>query len=398
MALPKYAIEASEKLRQILVEGNNAFYERSDELEATLQAVLAQEHTFMLGEPGTGKSLMARWLTAAFDGARYWEILLDRQLPVDSMFGPIDIKEFDATGAWHRKVDGYAPTAHIGFLDEIGKAGPSVTNPLLTWLNERLFHNNSTPMKCNLISAVAASNEELELPAQAALQDRFLVKLKIESIQEPGHFAALLSTAVHAPAPVQRTTLPLDTLLTVVNEVVPAISIPPGVIDSVLQLRSDLRADQITPSDRTWKKSMRLLQAGAFIAGRDTVDDDDLQVLRHVLWDVEQHRKTVNEKVLRLTSPITRAALEFQKKVEDIESGIDERKGQALDKKAKYGGEAKHKTDLMLTEINKTIEKANREGRSTTRLEAVLDQLKAVRVRIYVECLNVAQDRAERMG
>lgn len=397
-ALDKADLATSEALRTILAEANVDFFERREPLEAMLKAILAAEHTFMLGEPGTGKSLMARYLTERFQGARYWEALLDRQLPVDSVFGPIDIKQFEQTGAWHRNVDGYAPTADIAFLDEIGKAGPSTTNPLLTWLNERIFHNNSTPMQCNLISAVTASNEQLEFPEQAALHDRFMVRLQIHSIQEPGNFAALLGTAVQTASGAVPTTITVEELRRVVYEVVPRITIPPGVVDSVLQLRADLRGEDITPSDRRWKKSMRLLQASAFLDGRGTVDDDDLAIERHVLWDVVEQIPTVEKKVLALTSPLTRAALEFQTQLEEIEEGIDSRKGQSVETRAGYGGEAKHKVDQITKKLNDLIEQAKRQGRSTTRLEGLGSQVKGLKIRIFVECLNVPQDRAELMG
>lgn len=393
-------IALAEGIRNILQEQNGEFFERRDALDALWKCLLAAEHSFILGPPGTAKSMMARAITGRIDGARYWEKQLHRQLPVESVFGPVDIKAFEDTGDWHHKVAGTAAEAHLAFLDEIGKSGPTVTDPLLTWLMDRKFHNNNQAMDCPLISAVCASNEQLEFPAQAALHDRFMLRLEIDYIQEPGNFIALLGTAVQDPnaQPQPRTTIPLEELQRVVSMVIPRITIPPGVMDSVLQLRADLRGEDIVASDRRWVKGQRFLQASAFVEGRGAVDDDDLSIYRHILWDVPEQISMVEKKVLALTSPLTRKALEFQTMLEEIEQGINERKGQSVQTRAEYGGEAKYKADNIQKSLNDLIEQANRQGRSTIRLQGIEDQVKALKVRIFVECLNVPQAKAEQMG
>lgn len=371
------------------------YFERRDHLEAIVVGILAKEHTFLLGPPGTGKSELVRVLCERIRRSRYWEALLDRQLPMESLFGPIDLKAFEESGDWHRRVDGYLPTAHIAFLDEVGKAGPAVLNPMLTVLNERMYHNNSTPMACPLLSAVGASNEELE-EELSALWDRWLLRLIIEPIQEPKNLASLLSTASQANQ-ADPTTVDLDDVHRATEEVA-QVALPPGVIDNVLQLRNELMEDQIKPSDRRWKKAMRLLQAHAYLYGRDTVDEDDMGILRHVLWDVAEQIPTVERKTLKLTSEVTRQAMEFQQQISEIEQTLESYHGQSMEKRASYGGEAKHKLDSIQKSVDGLIEKGHRQGKSTAKLDQVRDQVRRVKTRVYVEALNVPEDRAQRMG
>lgn len=385
----------SDKVRTIVSELGDEFFERRAHLEAIWIGLLADANTYLLGPPGTGKSLMVRAASERVTGADYWEILLDRQLPLESIFGPLDIVHFRNTGEYHRNVTGYAPTAHFAFLDEVGKAGPAVLNPMLTWLNEKLYHNNSKPMSCNLLTAVGASNEELEEELEA-LWDRWMLRLQVEPIQEPSNFAALISQPLQKPA--NPTTVTLDEILQARNVEVPNVTIPPGVVDNILKMKAQLKSEHIDPSDRRWKKAMQILRAQAWLNGRSSVDEDDLSILQHVLWEVVEQVKKVEEIVLKFTSELTSQAIEFQRKLDEIDAEVTNRKGQSVENRARYGGEAQSKVGEVSTQVEKLREKANREGRSTAKLDEVVDRAAAIKQRIFVECLNVDPERAKKMS
>jgi MoxR-like ATPase len=166
----------------------------------------------------------------------------------------------------------------------------------------------------------------------------------------------------------------------------------------MIDLRTQLRAETVIPSDRRWKQSIRLVQAAAFLNGRDRVDDDDLQILQHVLWDVESQIPTVRKKVLALTSPITRGALDQQAILDEISAEVDARKGQSADTRAQYGGEAQFKVAEVIRQLDKLEEEGNRAGRSTSRLSSVHSNAKALKAKIYVECLSMPAEAAQRMA
>lgn len=383
------------KLRDIVSELGDQFFERREHIEAIIISLLAGTNVFLLGPPGTAKSLLVRSVSKRFVGGNYWETLLDRQLPLESIFGPLDLKALRDTGSYHRATDGYAPWAHFLFLDEVGKAGPAVLNPMLTLLNEGIYHNNSVPMDCNIRLAVGASNEELETEL-AALWDRWMIRMMVNPLQEPGNFATLLQRG--AKPTDNPTTVTLDEIDEARNVGVPAVAVPPGIVDNILKLKAQLSAESVDPSDRRWVMAMDILRASAYLNGRSVVDEDDLAILQHVLWDVVEQAPTVAKLVLSFTSEITASAVKFGRMLDELESEIASRKGQSTENRARYGGEAQEKVRQIQTEVNKLVEQANREGRSTAKLDSIIDRTRAVKSRIFVECLNVDPERAAKMS
>lgn len=377
----------ADRCRAIVGELAGEFFERRDVLETLMVTVLAKQHAILYGPPGTGKSALVRALTGRFDGARYWETLLDRLLPPEFVFGPIDLKAFEATGVWHRNVDGYLPTAHIAFGDEIGKAGPTVLNPLLTALNERVYHNNSKPLPVPLISFIGASNEILE-PELAAIRDRFLVHVFVDYVQEPGNFTTLLDTATSGAGAAPRTTIDLAELLTAIDDEVPAITVPAGIRDALLELRVSLACEGVQASDRRWKQSVRLLQASAYLDGRSAVDDDDLPVLRHVLWTALEHAPVVEGQVLAKTSPANREAVEMSRQLDDIEAELQARAGEARDKFIKYATEAQFKAGEIEQRAKALQQQAQADGRSTAKVDEVIARARNVKLRLLNEVLG----------
>lgn len=375
------------KLRAIHQELSTVLFERGDALRAIQIGDLTGEHTYLLGEPGTAKSQLVRLTSDRYTGSNYWEMLLDRQLDKADIFGPIDIIEFKATGVWHHRTDGYLPWAHKLFLDEVGKAGPAILNQLLAVMNEGIFHGNSKPIPVNALSVVGASNELLE-DELAAMWDRWMMRLIIEPIQEPSNFAALLDLSNRQPDP-NPTTVTLDEIMAA-RAVVPQITIPTGIIDAVIDLRADLYKDDIRPSDRRWRKAMKLLQGSAYHAERDTVAEDDLEILRFVLWDHPEQIPTVEKKVLRRTSEETRMVSEWNETIASLTSRIEAARNQGRQERAELATETQQKLKKIEQAVSQSTEKWRRKGRSTAKLEEVQTRTRKTRNLMLEVCMNMS--------
>lgn len=263
------------KMLDVISEG---IYEKEHILAMALMSAIAGESIFLLGPPGTAKSLVARRLKLAFSNAKAFEYLMSRFSTPDEIFGPVSISLLKNEDRYERVVDGFLPTATVVFLDEIWKAGPSIQNALLTAINERVFHNGRAILPLSMKVLIAASNE---LPAEdeglEALWDRFLVRMVSNCIQAESTFFKMIRQK-----PVRDIAMPEE--LQITEEIyeswqqeIHSIAIPDDVCSIVTTIRKRLKDEAAKDgnkdmdfyvSDRRWKKCFHIMQTAAFLNGR----------------------------------------------------------------------------------------------------------------------------------
>ena len=179
------------RLLRIKNEFEHSFKERTEEINCALLAILSGEHVLFLGPPGTAKSLLSKNVCEIMDG-QFFYYLLTRFTTPEELYGPLSLKALQQDD-FHRKIEGYLPTANIAFLDEIFKSNSSILNSLLTILNERKFHNGSSVESVPLVSVFGASNElPEENESLEALYDRFLFRCPVSYVQDESNFADLI--------------------------------------------------------------------------------------------------------------------------------------------------------------------------------------------------------------
>lgn len=385
------AQDTAEALRAIAGELSDRFYERADVVRTLVVALLAGQHSLVLGPPGTAKSEMARELTGRIEGASYWEILLSKFTAPTRMFGPIDVAAL-ARGEYRQVFDGRATTAHVAFIDEIFKCSTAALNETLGFLNERIYHpeNGGEPIRCPLIGAITASNELPSGEDSAAIYDRLLVRIEVGYLADPSNFAALVRSAVSRPEAPVRTTVGLAALQDAVAEGVPAVGVPDTIVDAVCTLRAALRRKELVASDRRWRQAVRLLQASAYLDGRPAVAETDLSVLTHVLWNSPAERPTVEREVLHLVNPDAKEALDLADTIDELETQLDAMAGQSREALSEWVIKKAHNRLAM---AGKRLEKLRAEaagaGRSTTAIDRVAVRQRAVRARVLTEALGM---------
>ena len=96
------------------------------------------------------------------------------------------------------------------------------------------------------------------------------------------------------------------------------IPIPGVIIDMIAQLRRDLGAKGIRVSDRRCGKTHGVLRAHALLEGRSAIEEDDLAILKHVLWSSSDQQSEISRLCARLSNPIglVSAAAPFGRGVE----------------------------------------------------------------------------------
>ena len=145
-------MRTEEQLKQLMKVLSQGVFEKEHVLAMALLSAIAGESIFLLGPPGTAKSLVARRLKLAFKDGNAFEYLMSRFSTPDEIFGPVSISLLKNEDRYERVVDGFLPTATIVFLDEIWKASPSIQNSLLTAINERIFQNGRSTINLPLLS------------------------------------------------------------------------------------------------------------------------------------------------------------------------------------------------------------------------------------------------------
>ena len=290
-------------IRELIKAMSEGVFEKEHIIAMSLLSALVGESIFLLGPPGTAKSLVARRLKMVFKDGKAFEYLMSRFSTPEEIFGPVSISLLKNEDRYERVVEGFLPTATVVFLDEIWKAGPSIQNALLTAINERIFQNGRETLHLPMRALIAASNE---LPAEneglEALWDRFLVREVSNCIQsEPLFYKMVLQKNV-APKPIPEHLLITDELYDEWQKKMMEVEVPNDICSMVSNIRKQLKAEMKKEdvqemdfyiSDRRWKKCFHLLQASAYLNGRKHVDPSDFLILIHCLWNKAETIPTI---------------------------------------------------------------------------------------------------------
>jgi MoxR-like ATPase len=267
------------------------FVGRDEVIDLIALSVVAGEHLFLFGPPGTAKSALIRAFATAVDG-RYFEYLLTRFSEPNEVFGPIDLVKL-REGTVATVTSGMLPEAEFAFLDELFNANSAILNNLLTVLNERLYRRGREVIRLPLLSLFSASNHLPEDEALAALFDRFLLRCKVETLPRE-HMGKLLAAGWAlekgngSPEHTGTNNEPRVSAndLRILARLVMDVDLSP-VADLYEDAAFKIRDLGIGFSDRRAVKVLKLVAASAVLSGRSVAAGSDLWVLRYV-WDREE--------------------------------------------------------------------------------------------------------------
>jgi|GEM_PF-159024 len=294
--------ETQRRAEAIIERLSEGLFERGEVIRLSFAAMIAGESVFLLGPPGTAKSLIARRLSCALRlddphaELQTFQYLMGRFSTPEELFGPISVQGLKQD-RFVRRTEGYLPTAHVAFLDELWKASPAILNALLTALNERVFRNGTQEEPMALRALVAASNELPQLgDGLGALWDRFVLRLWVDNIEDEGSFVQMLNDAgdVYRDPLADRPELKLSlSELTRWQEALTRLPISEDATDVILSLKAGIQSynrdleegeHPIYISDRRWRKVTRFLKACALLNGHDALGFAECSLLPLCLW------------------------------------------------------------------------------------------------------------------
>ncbi|PID24788.1 AAA family ATPase [Sporosarcina sp. P7] len=351
------------KLHEIKKALNAKFFERENEVEGILIALLSKQHMLMIGPAGTAKSALSVELAKIVNGTSYFQWLLTRFSTPEEVFGPLSLKDLEE-GVYKRNTATKMPEAHLVFLDEIFKANSAILNSLLTLINERLFYNDGQPIKAPLMSIIGASNEYPEEgEGLEALFDRFLLRFEINFIADESNFVSMMKDeGEHVEIP----TMHLDELVQL-QSMTNKVHISDEVYDTLSTIRRELQDEGIQPSDRRFKQSLSILQARALINQRESVQPVDMVILQNALWETLDQKETVCRIVRRHSQD------SLAQRLSAIENEANEIYDCALrDQSTEAGMEAVQKISALSIELNNLKEQ---NGSRTTEVDHLQKQI-----------------------
>jgi MoxR-like ATPase len=274
---------------------DTSFPERHSVIRAIARAFLAGEHVFILGEPGTGKSLLVRCFSQAL-GLSYWETLVGRFTTPEQLFGPLSIPGLQKD-RFTRAYQNYMPSFQVCFLDEIWKCNPGCLNTLLSITNERVFHDDGKAIHVPLNTMVTASNELPESESElGAIYDRCAVRLVTQYIEDRDAFKSLITSATPTVP-----TVAVD--FAAEQAACKAVVIPDSLVEAMVDLRYSVRDAGFKVSDRKWRACLNLIKASAHLEGRKEACNDDLDCLEDVLWREPTELTAISTLIQQVANP-----------------------------------------------------------------------------------------------
>jgi len=296
-------ITTQTKFAEIRKALDASLIERNQEVDICLTALLANENALLVGEPGLGKSLLARRMVDCLTFAdKSFEVLITKTSEPDELFGPFTL-EAVKSGDYKRDTTQMLPEAHVAFIDEIFNGSGAILNNLLTILNERKFRNGRKVMDCPLSCAIGASNvwPDNNSGELNALFDRFMLRKQVMPIRRNRERLWFGSVELSLN---EEHKLCEDDMKTAYREI-KQMDIEQESQEAFRDLLSDCRREGITPSDRRTRKATHVLKSYAYLEGNKSVTTEAFTILAETLWTdpaVEQH-KALTKIIKRVAAP-----------------------------------------------------------------------------------------------
>jgi MoxR-like ATPase len=259
-----------------------------------LLGVIAREHIYVEGPPGTAKTMLAEIISGAAQ-LNFFFYQLHRDTRLSELVGDLVIsKELTDTGEVikQRVVKGGILTAEVCLLDDISRAPGESLNVLLRILNERKFFDEEIP----LLTAIATSNptadEYYNEPLDPANLDRFVLQINSQGLsygKKWDEAKEVIKLYTDKPfeyeVPVRVSKEVFDDYYKKLATVVIPSEVQEGLANFVVTLIEEYGCNETNSliSDRTFfVKSLKIMRAHALLHDREQCTLEDLNALKYM--------------------------------------------------------------------------------------------------------------------
>lgn len=352
-----------EKMNEVIQEVENSLAEREELIHTIALALLTKKNLFVVGSPGQSKSQAIDLFRSHIDGAKQFSISMCKEVDEEKLFGRLDLSSIipgNVSRSWLHRDSKYQemvemmkkllkdsendaenesflsaaadlqdrmekrrkclaelyggkpeilttdkiPEAHICFLDELFKSNDGVLNSLLNATNEHTYTNEGVVIDIPVISFFSASNEipNFNNPEENSLQalyDRFDFKVNTQYVKDKENRMKILDMKQQGIATPNRSMIGLEELYEMQEEV-SKVQIPANINELADIILCELRRKDIQVSDRIYFNYSPVVQAEAWLDGRDTVLPKDLSALVNYLWNKPEEYTIIKETIHRV--------------------------------------------------------------------------------------------------
>ncbi len=311
---------AALRAKMLRVEGaaTDRMKGRNAEARLALPALLTGHHALRLGAPGTGKTMLLRFMAAAVNARTCYRACHPWTRERD-LIGAINLAAL-TEGRIERDATGTLLASDVAILDEAFRASDEARAIILSALNER---RDPDGRPIPLRTALLAANDPPSEGLAGAFSDRILFRRLVKSVAVTTDAIGKLAKGAKPVASEDFVEVVADLEdLKSARDFVAAVRLPDPVRELAAQVVATFRevAKDAIVSDRrvTWAFGDRdhtgtpiasAVKAAAWIAGRDEAIPTDLWTLADVLWHEPEQVPLLAETLKRLVpSPTDGAA------------------------------------------------------------------------------------------
>src|SRR5438270_4860333 len=306
--------------------------ERDEEIDLSLQAMVAGAALLLLVDPGTGKTHLIELLTEhCITNAELFTHLCAKDQSAGEILGerdPMALKQ----GRVARITDGMLPKAHFASLDEIFTSSPPMLNPLLDIYAKRQLKVGGKTLDCGqLVTIFMSSNELPDREDLMAFRDRIAITKFVQGVKSPDgrRTVSLIQLGINSTGIDTTGLLPL-TLdeITAIRQQVRQVKVNDVALDTMGDIEQKCLEAKHPISQRRKGSIWKMVKAHAWARGGDMVRPDDFIIAEHMLWNLASDVESSHEIVLRYANRFMQRAKALKEQLEPMMAEMDDLKQQ----------------------------------------------------------------------
>lgn len=379
-----------DRITNAVSEQSEIFKEMFPVIEGAWVALVAGQHMLMVAEPGVAKSMFARDIASRVTGANYFATMLTPTSEPTSIIGP---RDFEAMRQGHHvyRTDGFLPTAHIAFLDEVLNSNGATLDNMLSLLNERVFHEDGQVKNMPLWTVFMATNQLSEQQRQAGWWDRIHQRHKVGDVQDRDNMAQLIAEDIERTRDGNqdnKSSISLDELVAAHKKSL-TLSIPDGTMQTLVDIKERLETDyDMRISPRRMSNTMQAAMAMAYLNGHDYVDVKDLSIAEHMLWITSDQQADVAHAVAEYVSDSGGELNDLASSLENIRLEWDRlRNDQSMESSQLriQAVEPWENASELLAHADETRERIKKRNGDTSQIDQLYEQINDLTTQIMEE-------------